>query len=240
MTAPIVLLHPLGADRRFWDPVRKELAHRPVEAFDLPGHGGAPVLHAGAGIEEYSATVEQLLAESLEPVHLVGLSLGGLIVQWIAAVRPDLLASAVLVDTVPVYPEAMQQMWRDRAAAARGGRLGSLIEPMVTMWFTEDLVGADDMRVTQARNTFSATDAEGYARACDLLAAVDLRDLRHDTAPPTFVVCGEDDAEPFRAAATWLAKTTGDGTVFWMPGKHACAVEFPDRFAALLGDLLPD
>jgi 3-oxoadipate enol-lactonase len=230
---PIVLLHPLGGDRRFWDPVCRALGSHPVEALDLPGHGYAPALEPGADIVAFSGGVADRVEAIGVPVHLVGLSLGGLVVQHLAATRPELVASAVLVDTVPVYPDPMRQMWRDRAAAARDGRLVSLIEPMVAMWFSAD-IAADDLRIIQARNTFGATDPEGYARACDLLAEVDLRDRVASLTAPTYVVCGEDDAPPFREAAGWLAEATGAGSVFWLPGRHACAAESPDRFAALL------
>lgn len=234
MSAPIVLLHPLGADRGFWEPVEAVLPDRDVLALDLPGHGTAPALPEGTGIEEYSAAVAEQLAAIGQPVHLVGMSLGGLVAQQLGAARPDLLASVVLVDTVAIYPEPMQQMWRDRARTAREDGLASLVAPMVTMWFTDALAAAGDQRVAQACNTFEKTNPEGYARACDLLAATDLRDTVPSISVSTVVVCGEDDTPPFRDGAAWLAKTAGDDDVHWLPGKHACAIEYPDEFADLL------
>jgi 3-oxoadipate enol-lactonase len=85
-----------------------------------------------------------------------------------------------------------------------------------------------------------ATDPEGYARTCDVLADVDLRDHVAALTVPTVVVCGQDDAPAFRDAATWLARATGDGTVHWLPGRHACAVENPAKFAELLVATTPD
>ncbi|HEV7493118.1 alpha/beta fold hydrolase [Baekduia sp.] len=42
---PLVLLHPLGADRRVWDPILDRLAlERDVIAVDLPGFGDSPPL----------------------------------------------------------------------------------------------------------------------------------------------------------------------------------------------------
>lgn len=236
MTTPIVLLHPLGADRHFWAPVLDALGPLPSAALDLPGHGASPALESGAGIEAYSNAVASQIAE---PAHLVGLSLGGLVAQQLAASRPEIVASVVLVDAVAVYPDPMRQMWCDRAAIARDGRLDSLIDPMVAMWFTDALIDSGDVRVEQARKTFGETDPEGYARACELLADVDLRDQVRALVPPSLVVCGEDDAPPFREAAEWLAMTTGGGPVSWLPGRHACAVEHPERFAALLTGLVP-
>jgi pimeloyl-ACP methyl ester carboxylesterase len=47
---PLVLLHPLGADRHVWDPVLDRLAReRDVIAPDLPGFGGSPSLALADG-----------------------------------------------------------------------------------------------------------------------------------------------------------------------------------------------
>jgi 3-oxoadipate enol-lactonase len=237
VSAPFVFLHPLGADARFWDPVRAELEPRTSVALDLPGHGTAPPPGLGAGIEAYAASVADQLDE---PAHLVGVSLGGLVAQELGASRPDLVASVVLVDTVAVYPEAFQQVWRERAATARKSGLSSLVEPMVAMWFPDQLAAAADPRVEQARRTFASTDPEGYARTCDVLSNVDLRDRVASLAVPTVVVCGEDDAPPFKDAASWFARAIGGSTVHWLPGRHACAVENPAKFAELLISSVPD
>jgi 3-oxoadipate enol-lactonase len=232
MTAPLVLLHPLGADRRFWEPVLAELTV-PVIALDLPGHGAAPPAPLGSDVAAVADTVAPAIAEQGIPVHLVGMSLGGLVAQQIALAHPELCASVVLVDTVAVYPEPMQAMWRDRAGIARDGAIATLVDPMVEMWFSTDLAASGDPRVAQARDTFAATDPEGYARACEMLAGTDLSGRIHELQVPTAVICGQDDAPPFRAAATWFGAVTG-AQVHWLPGRHACAVEFPDLFAGLL------
>ncbi|WP_319457282.1 MULTISPECIES: alpha/beta hydrolase [unclassified Mycobacterium] len=239
MNAPLVFLHPLGADGRFWDPVRAELGSRTSVAPDLPGHGSAPPPPVGAGIDFYAAAVAEQISTMGTAAHVVGMSLGGLVAQELAVARPELVASAVLVDTVPVYPAALQHNWRERADTARRSGLSSLVDPMVAMWFSTDLAATTDPRVEQARNTFAATDPEGYARSCEVLADVDLRERLASLTRPTTIVCGHDDAPAFREGASWLAGETGDGTVHWLPGRHACAVEFPTEFADLLVTAIP-
>jgi 3-oxoadipate enol-lactonase len=228
-----VLLHPLGADAGFWSPVRTELDSTGAVAIDLPGHGIAPVAH-DTGIAAYSQSIVEFLESTGAAATVVGMSLGGLVAQYIGATRPDLVASVVLVDTVPVSPDTMRAMWRDRAAAARTSGLSTLVEPMVDMWFTSSYARSGPEPVHAARRTFAATDPEGYARAADLLAEVDLRRHFADWSVPAVVVCGEDDAPPFRDGAQWLAEHTGAQNVYWVPGKHACAVETAEKFAALL------
>ncbi|MGI8622612.1 MAG: alpha/beta fold hydrolase, partial [Solirubrobacteraceae bacterium] len=45
---PLVLIHPLGADRHVWRPVLDRVAEqRDAIAIDLPGFGGTPPLSGG-------------------------------------------------------------------------------------------------------------------------------------------------------------------------------------------------
>jgi pimeloyl-ACP methyl ester carboxylesterase len=84
---PLVLLHPLGADRRVWDPVLGRLAaERDVVALDLPGFGASPVLavpDGGAPDPAVLAAAVRAFCEDelgLERWHVAGNSLGG----WVA------------------------------------------------------------------------------------------------------------------------------------------------------------
>jgi pimeloyl-ACP methyl ester carboxylesterase len=86
---PLVLLHPLGADRHVWDPVLDRLAHeRDVIAVDLPGFGGSAPLVLEAGQtptpERLAAAVRRFVETELDldgaAWHVAGNSLGG----WVA------------------------------------------------------------------------------------------------------------------------------------------------------------
>jgi pimeloyl-ACP methyl ester carboxylesterase len=81
---PLVLVHPLGADRGVWEPVLERLAaHHDVIAMDMPGFGQSPELPTrvpatAAGI----ATAVEATLDSLGVgrAHVAGISLGG----WVA------------------------------------------------------------------------------------------------------------------------------------------------------------
>ncbi len=236
MSTPLVLLHPLGVDHTFWRDVQSRLVDvhglADVVAIDLPGHGRGPMPRAGATVADLADLVElQLEARGLLPAHLVGVSLGGLVAQVVAARRPTAVVRLVLADTVAVYPEQMQSMWRQRAATARSSGLDSLVDPMVEMWFTEAYRTDPEGRVAEVRETFASTDPEGYARTCEALSTADVTATTASIEAPTLVVCGTSDAPPFVAAATWLAGEIPDADLVWQEGAHAVALERPMEFA---------
>jgi pimeloyl-ACP methyl ester carboxylesterase len=237
VSAPLVLLHPLGSTGEFWRPVVDELGGDDVRTPDLPGHGTGAVPGPRPSLEEYAAPVVELAAER-GPVDLVGVSLGGLVAQHVAGTRPELVRRLVLVDTVAVYPEPMRQMWRDRAAVAREQGLRELTAPMAAMWFSDGFREDRDDVVATTLEQFVAGDAEGYARCCELLEDADVRPVVGAIGAPTMVVCGDEDAPPFREAAEWLAGRLPDARLEWLAGKHAVVLERPGEFAALLRDFL--
>lgn len=78
----LVLLHPLGADRRVWDAVVPRLAaQRDVIALDLPGFGeSAPLSGKPTPAALAEAVAAQLNALGVQQPHVAGNSLGG----WVA------------------------------------------------------------------------------------------------------------------------------------------------------------
>ena len=108
-TAPceLVLLHGGAQNSHTWDTVLLAL-DRQALAIDLPGHGYSdrrpdgwydPPHNADAVI----AALDEAVAEGslAAPVVLVGMSLGGLTATAVAARRPDLIRSLVVVDVTP-------------------------------------------------------------------------------------------------------------------------------------------
>lgn len=110
---PVLLLHPLGVDRSFWDGIVPALDGFEVLTYDLPGHGAAPVPDGTYTIDDMTAQAAALLAGTGHArVDVVGVSLGGLVAQQLAACHPDLVRRLVVVDAVATYPPALKEQWR--------------------------------------------------------------------------------------------------------------------------------
>ncbi len=133
---PAVFVHGLGGHAMNWTDLMALLRHRVVGvAPDLPGFGrsGPPSDHdysLDAMVAAMLAVVEREATTHASPVVLFGNSLGGAVCVRLAATRPDLVSSLVLVSPalpdlrprrgilgVPVLavPGVGEQMWRQLA-----------------------------------------------------------------------------------------------------------------------------
>ena len=240
---PVLLLHPLGVDRSFWDDVVAALDGYELLTYDFPGHGETPVPAEPYTVADLAEQARALLTSGGHAqVTVVGVSLGGLVAQRLAADAPELVRRLVVVDAVPIYPEPMREMWRDRAARAPGEGVGPFLDPTLALWFTADRLAEGGPVVEGARRAFLAGDPRGYALACRALADADVTGVLDRITAPTLVVCGADDAPPFTAAARELGGRLPDARVVWLsPARHAGVLEQPEQFRdALIGFLTGD
>lgn len=91
---PVVLLHGLSGSSRWWSRNIDALSKRHLVAtVDLGRFGRLP-------FAEVIALVARWIERFGEPVHLFGHSMGGLIAVGVAAERPDLVRSLVLISAV--------------------------------------------------------------------------------------------------------------------------------------------
>jgi len=114
---PLLLIHGLGSSGRDWEAQRLAFAGRyQVITFDLRGHGRSskpPGTYAMATLAADAAALIRALR--LPPVHLVGLSLGGVVAFQLMLDHPALVRSAVIVNSGPRLPASRAMLWRRRA-----------------------------------------------------------------------------------------------------------------------------
>jgi 3-oxoadipate enol-lactonase len=238
---PVLLLHPLGVDHTVWAPLTDRLPGFTLLTYDLPGHGRSPAPQRRCTETDLAEQAARLLSGAeVGPAHVVGVSLGGLVAQVLAARHPDLVDHLVVVDAVDRYPPAMRTMWQDRAELVRRQGMAPVVDATLELWFTGPARETGGDVVDGVRRLLEATDPEGYARACEVLATADTGPLLPSITAPTLLVCGEQDAPAFTAAAPRLAEEIAGGELVWLEGsRHAGALEHPEAFAEALSAFLP-
>jgi len=237
---PLVLLHCLGVDHRFWDFAGDLASDVTLLRYDLPGHGASVVPAGPYGIADLSAQLAEILtANRIGRAHVAGISLGGLIAQHFAASRPELIDRLVLIDTTPCYTDELRAMWVERAATARTKGVAAMVDGLLKIWFSDGALARNDAGVRYVRETLAHSPGEGYALACEALKAADLRPLAAKIAAPTLVVCGDDDIPSFLDAARWLASNIPSAELTWIAGaRHASVLEKPEEARRLMREFL--
>lgn len=237
---PLVLLHCLGVDYRFWDFGAPLAGKFSLIRYDLPGHGETPVPRFPYQISDLSAQLLGILTNrGIKRANIAGISLGGLIAQHFAAHYPGSVEKLVLIDTTPRYTDELRAMWVERAAIARRQGVASMVPGLLKIWFSDACLASNPPGVRYVRETLQKTSGEGYALACEALGAADLRDDAGRITAPTLVICGENDIPSFLESARWLAGNIKNAKLAWLPqARHASVIECPELAVKLIGDFL--
>ena len=232
---PIVMLGSLGSDRSMWDPQVTALGvHSRVVAVDLRGHGESPTPPGPYEIADLAADVVELLdALAVPKVHLVGLSLGGAVSQWLARHASDRIATLTLLCTAAKFGES--QGWLDRAAVVRADGTEAIADAVVARWFTPEFAATNPDLAKRARAMIADTDDEGYARCCEAVAAWDFRTELAAIDVPTLVIAGAQDPATTPVDLGVIADGIPGATFEIVdPGAHVANLEQPDRVSTLI------
>ncbi|MEL6197405.1 MAG: alpha/beta fold hydrolase, partial [Pseudomonadota bacterium] len=193
---PIIFSNSLGTDLRIWDPLIAILDQSPLRArrrlrYDKRGHGltagGPPRWSLDDLVGDLAALME---AQGLSEAVIVGLSVGGLIAQGLAAQRPDLVRALVLCDTAAKI--GTDEMWNARIAAVEAGGMAAIVDPTMERWFTPGF-RADPLRLSPWRTMMLRADPAGYAATAAAIRDADYRDRAAALSVPALAVVGEAD-----------------------------------------------
>jgi len=241
--APVVVMaHALGATLELWDAPAAALAGRyRLLRYDARGHGGSEVPPGPYTLEQMAGDLRELLdALAIPAVHVVGLSMGGLIGMAFALADPGRVRSLVLCDTTACYGPAVTPMWDERIRVAETrGMTHELIERTMAIWFTPEFHAKRQDVVDRVRAMLRATDPRGYVAAIRAIGWVDLRDRLGAIRCPTLVVVGERDPGTPPAMARILHESIPGSRLVMLPGAMHCSpVESADDFTGTLTEFL--
>ena len=232
----LVLGSSLGTTHAMWQPQLAALTatHRVVR-YDHRGHGRSPVPPGPYRVEDLGADLLAVLDDlGVERYDLAGLSLGGMVAMWLAAVHPSRVRRLALLCTSarPGDPD----MWRDRAATVRAHGMAAIADAGLARWFSPAFRHRHPGVVGWARAMLVGTPVEGYAACCGALAVLDLQPLLRRIVAPTLVVAGAGDpALPVPHSERIVAGIAGSRLSI-VDSAHLANVEQPD----LVGQLLTD
>jgi len=239
---PVVMLgHSLGTDHSLWDRQAEDLLpFFRVLRYDVRGHGASDA-KAGDYTIEILANDALALAEKLgvEKFAWCGLSLGGMIGQWLGANTPEKLTHLVLANTSAKFPAPEVMEGRRKAALSTG--MKSFADAAMQRGFLAESLAANPPFVASMRNVLLATDPVGYAGCCAAIRDLDQLSLLGNIRVPTLVIGGDRDiSTPWEGHGDVLAARIPGAKAVVFKAAHLSCLERPRSFsAALLSFFLP-
>lgn len=234
----LLLCNSLGADVRMWDAQVADLSrHFRVLRYDNRGHG-----ESGAAPPPYSIAdlgndaIALLDALKIERAHFCGLSLGGLVGQWLGVNAGARIDKLVLCATAAKIGDAAS--WNARIDAVRTQGRAALVAATAERWFTPKFNATHPDAVQAVLEALPKVDPQAYIGCCTALADADLRDGLGRIANPVLAISGDDDAVCSPAELRFIAARVPRGRHFPLPGRHIVNVESASAFNAVLLEFL--
>ena len=224
----LVLVHALGTDHGLWEPQMPALLrYFQVLRMDLRGHGASD---APAGDYTIARLAEDVLAAvPRERFLYCGLSLGGMIGQWLAARHPARIERLVLANTSARVADPSLFEARRNAVLKEGM---AAIEPAVMQRFFTSPSGP---AAESIRTTLRYTDPAGYAGCCAAIRDMDHRPLLPSIAVPTLVIAGDRDVStPWTGHGDLLASQIPGARAIRLAAAHLSNLERPSGFTSVL------
>ncbi len=190
---PVVFANSLGTDFRVWDRLLPLLPDGiRVIRYDKRGHGltecPAAPYQMGELVADAAALMDHL---GLKAVLFVGLSIGGMIGQGLAAERPDLIRALVLMDTAAKI--GTEESWDQRIEAINQGGIGALEEMILTRWFSRRFRAERQDELAGWRHMLCRTPEDGYVGCCYAIRDADLAESTSRLHIPVLAIAGDED-----------------------------------------------
>lgn len=231
----VVLSSSLGTTAEMWRPQLDALASRfRVIRHDTRGHGSSQVPRGAAGptsIERLGRDVVAILdALEIERAHHVGVSLGGMVGQWLAVHAPARIERLVLANTAAYMgPPAA---WEARIEAVLSSGMAAIADAVVERWFTPRFRAQRPEVVADLRAMLLATPPQGYTACCAAVRDMDQRAALSAIRTPTLVIAGSVDTATPLSTAEEIARAIAGARLITVDAAHLSNIEQPSAFSA--------
>jgi 3-oxoadipate enol-lactonase len=230
----VVLSNSLGTNLSMWNAQIPALAQKVrVVRYDSRGHGLSDVITGPYAIEGLARDVIGLLdALHISAAHFCGLSIGGMVGQWLGVHAPERFKSLTLCNTAARI--GTTDGWNTRISAVHEGGMATIANGVVSRWFTEDFAKRSPASVEAARQMLLLSSPDGYVATCAALRDMDLREAISRVNLPTLVISGAHDSATTPADGRFLAEHIPGAEFVELNAAHISNIEAAEPFTAAL------
>jgi len=236
--APAVLMaHSILSSGAMWTQQAELLADRGLRVIcaDTRGHGASSAPPAPYTMDDLAADVIAVAdALDIERVHLVGLSLGGMMGFGLGILHPQRVASLVLCDCRADAPPPVAAPWDERMQTALREGCAGLAASTTERWFGAAFLEAHPDVARSFRSGVSATSVEGFVGCARAIQRLDYLARVPRIQAPTTLIVGANDG-PLPQAMADLQKLIPGSVLEVIAGAgHLPNIDQPAAFNAAL------
>jgi pimeloyl-ACP methyl ester carboxylesterase len=238
---PLLFSHGLLWNTRMFDAqVRVLRARYRCIAWDHRGQGRSDVpkdrcITIESCYDDAVALIEQL---GVAPVHIAGLSMGGFVAMRLAARRPDLVRSCILLETSgEPEPEENVPRYRLLNRIARWFGLRVVADRVMPIMFGRTFLTdpAYATERTRWRERLSANRRDIWRAVNGVIEREGVMHEVPNITAPTLIIVGEEDVATVPAKAERLHAAIRGSTLVRIPqAGHSSSVEQPTRVTAAI------
>lgn len=242
---PLVMLHGWGMHSGIWSDTAMQLAeHFQVHCVDLPGHGASSPLKSFT----LDGVAEQLARQFVQPVAVLGWSLGGQIALHWAAREPQKIKRLMLVTSTPCFanrddwtfgmPQETLQLFAADLEKNHAATLRRFLALQV-----RGSEGERELLAVLRETLFSRGEPqlEALRAGLNILQDADQRGELQNIKQPTLLIAGERDKLTPPQASHYMAQTMPNASMVEIKGAaHAPFLSHRHEFVAQVLSFLRD
>lgn len=234
--APVLLVHGLGSSTRDWEYQVPELArHYRVIALDVRGHGRSDKPRERYSIQGFAEDVAALIEHlQLAQVHLVGISMGGMIGFQLGVDRPELLKSLCIVNS---GPEVKAKSPRDYIEIAKRWTLSRLLSlDTIAKALGKLLFPKQEQEELRQKILvrWPQNDKRAYLASLDAIIGWGVRERLARISCPTLVVTADRDYTPVAQKQAYVDEMPNARLLVIEDSRHATPLDQPEQFNSSL------
>jgi 3-oxoadipate enol-lactonase len=236
---PVLLLsNSIGTDLSMWDPqIEAFTKYFRVLRYDTRGHGASDVPGGPYSVDRLGRDVIELLdALTLGRVHFCGLSLGGIVGQWLGIHASERIDRLILCNTSSYLGPA--EPWNGRIASVLKADRTETAEMFLRNWFPPARLETNSPIIAGIRAGLLATDPQGFAGSYAAVRDLNMRRTIKLITSPTLVIGGQYDTVTLPSHSELIAATIPGAKLVMLPVVHLSNLESPEAFMSAVLEFL--
>ncbi|MDZ7934678.1 MAG: 3-oxoadipate enol-lactonase [Emticicia sp.] len=232
----LIFSNSLGSEMMMWEElIPYLLPYFRVLQYDTRGHGTSKnnISTEGYTIELLGKDIINLMDElNIETAYFCGLSMGGLIGQYLGINYPNRFKKIVLSNTGAKIGN--DERWNGRIETIAKDGMQAIVEDTMERWFTEDFRKQNPAKVAETHAMFLRSDVQGYSNCCCAIRDADFRNQLQNLSVETLVITGDEDPVTNVEQAEFLVKNIPNAQLNVLHARHLAATELPKEYAEVL------